>query len=49
MFCDGSAQQVVDLLVNECALGQVTIRLRSVVLGVKKTENGFELALHGEK
>ncbi|WP_367671454.1 NAD(P)/FAD-dependent oxidoreductase [Serratia symbiotica] len=49
LFCDGSAQQVVDLLVNECALGQVTIRLRSAVLGVEKTENGFELALNGEK
>ncbi|WP_440490916.1 aminoacetone oxidase family FAD-binding enzyme, partial [Serratia nevei] len=49
LFCDDSAQQVVDLLVKECELGQVTMRLRSEVLGVEKTEHGYELALNGEK
>ncbi|CAI2481984.1 BaiN/RdsA family NAD(P)/FAD-dependent oxidoreductase [Serratia ficaria] len=49
LFCDDSAQQVVELLVKECELGQVTTRLRSEVLSVEKTEQGFELALNGEK
>ena len=38
LFCDDSAQQVVELLVKECELGQVTTRLRSEVLAVEKTE-----------
>lgn len=40
---------MVDLLVKECELGQVTMRLRSEVLGVEKTEHGYALALNGEK
>ncbi|MBD8454591.1 BaiN/RdsA family NAD(P)/FAD-dependent oxidoreductase [Serratia rubidaea] len=49
LFCDDSAQQVVDLLVKECELGQVTLRLRSEVLQVEKCDDGFELTLNGEK
>ncbi|MBS0972509.1 NAD(P)/FAD-dependent oxidoreductase [Serratia rubidaea] len=49
LFCDDSAQQVVDLLVKECELGQVTLRLRSEVLQVEKCAEGFELMLNGEK
>ncbi|AGB84557.1 flavoprotein, HI0933 family [Serratia sp. FGI94] len=49
LFCDDSAQQVVDLLVKECELGQVTLRLRSEVLQVEKCDEGFELMLNGEK
>ncbi|HBE9080160.1 NAD(P)/FAD-dependent oxidoreductase [Serratia fonticola] len=48
LFCDNSAQQVVDLLVQECELGQVVTRLRSEVLSVEKTDQGFELTLNGE-
>ncbi|MBC3251399.1 hypothetical protein BFS14_16650 [Serratia fonticola] len=48
LFCDDSAQQVVDLLVQECELGQVVTRLRSEVLSVEKIDQGFELALNGE-
>ncbi|ERK06458.1 NAD(FAD)-utilizing dehydrogenase [Serratia fonticola AU-P3(3)] len=48
LFCDDSAQQVVDLLVQECELGQVVTRLRSEVLSIEKTDQGFELALNGE-
>ncbi|HDJ1440442.1 TPA: NAD(P)/FAD-dependent oxidoreductase [Serratia rubidaea] len=49
LFCDDSAQQVVDLLVKECELGQVTLRLRSEVLQVEKCDDGFKLTLNGEK
>lgn len=47
LFCDDSAQKVVDLLVQECELGQVTLRLRSEVLQVEKCDDGFELTLNG--
>lgn len=49
LFCDDSAQQVVDLLVKECELGLVTTRLRSEVMSVEKTAAGFELTLNGGK
>lgn len=49
LFCDDSAQQVVDLLVKECKLGQVTMCLRSAILGVAKHGQGFELTLTGKK
>ncbi|GAA3576667.1 NAD(P)/FAD-dependent oxidoreductase [Gibbsiella greigii] len=47
LFCDESAQQIVDMLVQECELGLVSLRLRSEVLGVEKTAAGFELQLNG--
>ncbi|EKN4696817.1 NAD(P)/FAD-dependent oxidoreductase [Yersinia ruckeri] len=49
LFCDDSAQQVVELLLKECELGQVTIRLRSEILAVEKTDTGFELQLNEQK
>lgn len=49
LFCDESAQQIVDMLVQECELGQVSLRLRSEVLSVEKTAAGFELQLNGSK
>lgn len=35
LFCDDSAQQIVDMLVDECEKGNVTFRLRSEVLSVE--------------
>lgn len=49
LFCDESAQQIVDMLVQECELGQVSLRLRSEVLSVEKTAAGFALQLNGSK
>lgn len=45
LFCDDSAQQIVDLLLAECRLGQVTLRLRSEVLTVARQDGGFLLTL----
>ncbi|MBT9431821.1 NAD(P)/FAD-dependent oxidoreductase [Candidatus Sodalis endolongispinus] len=45
LFCDDSAQQIVDLLLAECRLGQVTLRLRSEVLTVARQYGGFRLTL----
>jgi len=46
LFCDDSAQQIVDLLLKECEAGQVTLRLRSEVLKVTQ-DNGYTLELNG--
>ncbi|OAT29028.1 NAD(FAD)-utilizing dehydrogenase [Buttiauxella brennerae ATCC 51605] len=48
LFCDDSAQQIVDMLVAECDKGQVTIRLRSEVLGIERDENGYTIQLNGD-
>ncbi|MFP1730609.1 NAD(P)/FAD-dependent oxidoreductase [Lonsdalea quercina] len=38
LFCDDSAQQITDMLLKECEQGQVTLRLRSEVLDVEKSD-----------
>ncbi|MEC5343281.1 NAD(P)/FAD-dependent oxidoreductase [Brenneria populi] len=45
LFCDDSAQQIVDMLVTECAEAQVEIRLRSEVAAVEKSGGAFTLRL----
>ncbi len=47
LFCDDSAQQIVDLLLAECDRGNVTLRLRSEVLSVTRDERGYTLQLNG--
>jgi predicted Rossmann fold flavoprotein len=47
LFCDDSAQQIVDLLLKECEAGQVTVRLRSEVLSVERDDSGYTLQLNG--
>ncbi|MEE3664408.1 NAD(P)/FAD-dependent oxidoreductase [Brenneria sp. g21c3] len=45
LFCDDSAQQIVDMLVQECEQANVTIRLRSEVTAVEKAGDAFILQL----
>lgn len=47
LFCDDSAQQIVDMLMDECEKGNVTMRLRSEVLSVEREGEDFILALNG--
>ncbi|HFS5793894.1 TPA: NAD(P)/FAD-dependent oxidoreductase [Citrobacter werkmanii] len=47
LFCDDSAQQIVEMLVDECEKGNVTMRLRSEVLSVEREGEDFILALNG--
>ncbi|MEM6161252.1 NAD(P)/FAD-dependent oxidoreductase [Erwinia sp. P6884] len=48
LFCDDSAQQIVDMLLKECEAGSVNLRLRSEVLGVAHDdESGYTLTLNG--
>ncbi|MCX5479853.1 NAD(P)/FAD-dependent oxidoreductase [Kaistia geumhonensis] len=48
LFCDGSARQIVEMLVAEMAMGGVTLRLATPVSGVEHGPDGFRLALAGE-
>lgn len=47
LFCDDSAQQIVDLLVAECEKGNVTQRLRTEILSVERDDNGYTIQLNG--
>ena len=44
LFCDGSARQVVDLLLAECAKGGVTLRLGDEVGAVEHRDGQFHVA-----
>ena len=44
MFCDGSARQVVDLLLAECAKGGVTLRLGEAVGPVEHRDGQFHVS-----
>ena len=48
LFCDDSAQQIVDMLVAECEQAGVTIQLRSEVQSVAQCEQGFSLSTLNE-
>ncbi len=48
LFCDDSAQQIVDLLLAECHEGKISIRLRSEVTQIEKTAEGFTLLVGGK-
>ena len=41
LFCDGSAQQIVDMLLEECAKGGVTIRCGQNVTAVSRDDDRF--------
>ncbi|MFS2221694.1 NAD(P)/FAD-dependent oxidoreductase [Pantoea sp. B65] len=47
LFCDDSAQQIVELLLKECQQGNVTLRLRSEVVSVERDDSGYTLQLNG--
>ncbi|MDP1627861.1 NAD(P)/FAD-dependent oxidoreductase [Parvibaculum sp.] len=43
LFCDGSSQQIIDMLLDECEKAGVTIRLRTKITAVEKSETGFRV------
>jgi predicted Rossmann fold flavoprotein len=47
LFCDGSARQIIDLLLAELARNRVVLRLGTVVSRIAKTADGFDLAVGG--
>jgi predicted Rossmann fold flavoprotein len=44
LFCDGSAQQIIDMLLDEAKRGDVQLRLGVDILDVTKDERGFAVA-----
>lgn len=43
LFCDDSSQQIIDMLMTECRQAKVQNYFGQKVLGVQKTESGFEV------
>ncbi|HWF00278.1 MAG TPA: NAD(P)/FAD-dependent oxidoreductase [Caulobacteraceae bacterium] len=48
LFCDGSARQVVDMLLDGMREAGVELRLRCRASGVERTPQGFTLTVDGE-
>ncbi|KPH91255.1 hypothetical protein AMS57_09705 [Pseudoalteromonas undina] len=48
LFCDNSAQDIVDILLTECEWAGVTIKLRSEVFNVAKTATGYSVTTEQE-
>ncbi len=46
LFCDASAQQIIDMLLEECRIAGVTIRTGAEVADVRKSDR-FRIALKG--
>ncbi len=47
LFCDNSAEDIVNLLLKECDDGNVSLRMRSEILSVERNEGGFLVKLAG--
>lgn len=47
LFCDNSAQDLVDILMTECEWAGVQLELRSEVISVEQNVNGFVVATSG--
>ncbi|MET0221876.1 MAG: aminoacetone oxidase family FAD-binding enzyme, partial [Tardiphaga sp.] len=44
LFCDGSSQQIIDMLLDESRRGEAQLRLGVDILGVTKDDTGFVVA-----
>ncbi|WP_272521963.1 NAD(P)/FAD-dependent oxidoreductase [Providencia sp. PROV202] len=49
LFCDNSAQDIVDMLKSECDQPNVAIKLRSEVTQVDKTDDGYVVTVNGDQ
>jgi predicted Rossmann fold flavoprotein len=49
LFCDGSAKQIVAMLLDEMEQAGATLRLSATVDRIEKTEAGFDLAVGGAR
>ena len=48
LFCDGSAKQIVTMLLSECDAGHVETRFETVVKAVESADDRFRLGMDGE-
>ena len=46
LFCDGSSQQIINMLLSECEIGNVKIQLQSNVENISKNDQGFRLVIN---
>ena len=49
LFCDDSAQQIIDMLVGECRAAGAELRLGTKVLGIEVTGEGYLVDTGGSK
>ncbi|PWV97066.1 hypothetical protein DEV92_1011059 [Phyllobacterium myrsinacearum] len=49
LFCDGSAKQIIDLLVTEMKQANVDLQLQTVVESIEATADGYTVVLSGER
>ena len=49
LFCDGSAKQIIDMLLTEMKAASVILRLETSVQTVAKVDSGFEVTLSSGK
>jgi hypothetical protein len=47
LFCDGSAKQIIEMLLSEMKAAGVSLRLSAPVQALEKTDNGFALRIGG--
>ncbi|MGE4314099.1 MAG: NAD(P)/FAD-dependent oxidoreductase [Pseudobdellovibrionaceae bacterium] len=48
LFCDGSAQEIIDMLLKMCDKAGIHISLQSQLTDIKHNEQGFSARLNGE-
>jgi predicted Rossmann fold flavoprotein len=49
LFCDGKSQEIVDMLLEECAHEKVKIYLEQQITDIQKTNEGFVVISNGKK
>jgi predicted Rossmann fold flavoprotein len=47
LFCNNSAQEIIDMLLAEMAKAGVALRLETAIAEVRKTEDGFDVEFEG--
>ena len=47
LFCDGSAKQILAMLLDECAKGDVEISLNQNVSGIRRVDDQFQVKING--
>ena len=49
LFCDGSAQQIIDMLLLECEMAKVSLRKGMIVENIDKKDDGYFIDANSEK
>lgn len=49
LFCDGSAREIIAMLMDECAKGGVTVALETTASDIARTGERFTIRLNGEQ